>query len=562
MKKNILILLILVSFGNICLADAYYDSPPSNVPVGESGVTPVYTSDIYKLMKQISATPSNLNLHLQLAQLYETNGYSTEAVDEYEYIFNNARGNKEILGQLENLFKEKVSKYRNYDTFHIYLGMVYQQKGEREKALEEYQQAIELNPPGVAQRVALASLYIDEKDYFKAVPILDAILATYPHNIKARMQKANALLAMGLKDKAVAEYKTVLEMQPTNFEAKIAVYDILKSTVCRDDVIKTLYKEYANTPVGILAYYKLAGDLRLAKKYNDAIYFYKLTINIDPRFSEAYIDLADTYTEIGNQDAAKSLLETAQAALPNDSEIKNKYKSYSVVQPVASKLTAEELIKKGDYEEAIKSYSEINPPTVESLIGIASCYQYQTKYNEALEYLNKALAIDPSNSDIYYNFGFLYLNKEDYNSAKTSLNKSLELSPENPKSKKLLLFVIEQETNKLSTQILSEYDNKNYAKAMSLIDTMLKAYPDNADAYYYKGLVLAATGKNNLAIPEFQSAIKNDANYAMAYYSLAVAYDAVKKRKEALDNYNKFLSLSKEQNEYTAYAKKRVIKLK
>lgn len=580
MKKKLLTLFLLFLASNICFADSYYNSPSqSSSAIQNDAVipndsiiksdadytstsSPAYTAEIYKLLKLTKIYPNDLKVHLKLAKAYDNGGFVKESNDEYSYIITNAKNNKEILDELERIFVYKTSLNPYFDRLYIILGMIYQAQGKYQQAFDEFKKAIELNPSSIPQKVALASLYVDQKDYIKAMQVYDTILLAYPHNISVRIQKANVLNLMGLKDKAISEYKTVLSMQPTNFEAKIALYEILKPTMSSDEILKVLYKEYANAPLGVTAYYKLASDLHLAKKYDDAMNFYKLIISIDPNCSKAYIDLADIYNETGNNDAVKVILDSAQKVLPNDAEIKKKYDSYIADQQKVAQLNASDLIKKGLYDEAIKIYSTVNPPTVESLIGIASCYQYQAKYNEALDYLNKALAIDSTNPEVYYNFGFLYLNKEDYSSAKTYLNKSLELNPGNQKAKKLLAFIVDQEINKLATQILNEYDQKNYTKAMILIDEMLKINPNIADGHYYKGLVYTAMAKNLQAIVEFENTLKYDKHYVMAYYSLAVAYDLVKKHKEALINYNKFLSLSKEENEYTAYAKKRAAKIK
>jgi tetratricopeptide (TPR) repeat protein len=204
----------------------------------------------------------------------------------------------------------------------------------------------------------------------------------------------------------------------------------------------------------------------------------------------------------------------------------------------------------------------VNPPTADSLIGVASCYQFLSKYDEALLYLNQAQNLEPQNSDVYYAFGFLFLNKEDFDNAKLNLENSLKYNPDNQKSKKLLLFVIEQENNKLLDKAFYYIDNKKYSDAIAVLDTAIKINPENSVNHYYKGSIHFLQHKYFLAIDEFQKAIKIILIMQLLIYSLANSYDAVKNYKEAKLNYEKYISLSKEETPELIKAKARVEKIK
>ena len=70
--------------------------------------------------------------------------------------------------------------------------------------------------------------------------------------------------------------------------------------------------------------------------------------------------------------------------------------------------------------------------------------------------------------------------------------------------------------------------------------------------------------KNNFeqAILKFNQVIKQDANNAFAYYYRGLIYDEQRKYKTAYDDYNKFMSVYKTDDEYSQYIKARIEELK
>jgi len=76
--------------------------------------------------------------------------------------------------------------------------------------------------------------------------------------------------------------------------------------------------------------------------------------------------------------------------------------------------------------------------------------------------------------------------------------------------------------------------------------------------YYYRAMVYDALGNYKLAVSDYESVIAKDSSIALVYYSLGVDYDSLKDFPRAIQNYKKFLELSKENNEYTNYARQRI----
>lgn len=75
-----------------------------------------------------------------------------------------------------------------------------------------------------------------------------------------------------------------------------------------------------------------------------------------------------------------------------------------------------------------------NPNDTTALLGLATIYQQNDDFKTAAVYLEKIIAVDPTQKDIYLRLANLYLNANvtDYQSAVTVLNKLTSLDPENP----------------------------------------------------------------------------------------------------------------------------------
>ena len=71
----------------------------------------------------------------------------------------------------------------------------------------------------------------------------------------------------------------------------------------------------------------------------------------------------------------------------------------------------EDLFNKGDYSNAIVSYSyaiEKYPKYYEALNNRGNSYANMGKFKKALTDYNNAIEIDPKNTDAYYNRGYCY----------------------------------------------------------------------------------------------------------------------------------------------------------
>jgi serine/threonine-protein kinase len=133
----------------------------------------------------------------------------------------------------------------------------------------------------------------------------------------------------------------------------------------------------------------------------------------------------------------------------------------------------------------------------------------------ALDSFKQMLKIDPQDRSAHGRIAEIYEGRKDFPAAIKELTLQMTYSPEGK-----ALFKRAQ----LYRQ-LSQYENaeKDYS-------TLVKRFPNDADAHRYRGEVLAALGKYQDAADQFSAAIKIDPETAAVYKDRAQAYDKLGKK--------------------------------
>lgn len=576
-KKSVLLISIMLCAASAVYANVIYNN---SVPAAKSAILDdgsgassagisslsevefeFYEAQRLELEKAVLRNPQNAMLHYQLGTVYDMLGQKTRALYEFNYILTSDAISSSAIASLKDYFIQKVAANPNDSMATSILAEVAYIQGDNDNAMRLLKKSLEMDPAQPTIRLMLGKLYLKKGETDKALSIFNSLISANPYNDSARLAKADCLLAKGDLMLAKEEYKQIVKNNPDNVNAKIGLYETIKKIGDEVNDISDFYPEYKDVPVNSDAFYKLASDLKSGGKFEDAKYYYDQAISLNTNNAGAYIDLADIYTKEGNLAKGKELLNVAQTVFPSDTDVRKKYNTLVASTSSDPLNEALELIKNGLYSDARAVYETINPKTAEIYTGIASCYQYEGKYDDALEFLNKALQVEPSNSDVYYYFAFLYVNKEDLISAKTYLDKSLAINPNNQKSIKLSDFIANQENSKLTDQAFYAFDTQNYKEALRLLNVIIERKPEGAEPYYYRGLVQVSLGDNASAISDFKKNLALNPKNSLAYYSLGVSYDNLKKPKEALASYKKYLENPTDEKSYVTHATQRVTAL-
>ncbi len=213
------------------------------------------------------------------------------------------------------------------------------------------------------------------------------------------------------------------------FEAEPLLKDIVK--------IRPEYADVHNK-LGFIAH--LRGDLKKAVEH------FETALKINPFYTEAALNLAVTYNEMGEFDKAKNVItKAAQSVHPSQPEL-DKF--------AAGKL-ANEHLKLGNLyldfamvDEAIEEYKKglklaPNFPDLHTRLGMA--LRTKGNFEEAIVHFQKAKEVNPKYGPAWIQLGITYYMKGLVGLAVEEWQKALEINPDLKEAEAYLSFIKSEE---------------------------------------------------------------------------------------------------------------------
>lgn len=302
-----------------------------------------------------------------------------------------------------------------------------------------------------------------------------------------------------------------------------------------------------------------------------------------PSFAEGYFNLGLALQQKGD-------LEGADAALKKALELKPGLHGANLFRGIIA--YRQDRFKQA--ESLVERETRLSPRDAKAYMWLGVCRLAQDDPRGALEPLEKAYSLDPTDVDILYHRGHAYLElanqsyaamyKQDRDSARvhqvlaeayakgyrnqeaiSEYELAVKMAPREPGLHEDLAdqYWIVGQNNKAADFYREELKIDPYSvsamyklgsllvlhdqaqEGVELLQAALRADPSLSDAHYYLGTGLTALNRNNDAVQQFQAAIAADpkADRAMSsYYKLAQVYRRLHETDEAraaLDNFQR-----------------------
>jgi len=181
------------------------------------------------------------------------------------------------------------------------LGVVYQTKGEVDKAIEAYERSVKITPRQFETHLELGKLYVNKGEVNKAIEAYKKAIELEPNFFLAHGSLAKLYALAGMYDDAIVHAKKAIELEPNLWLAHYTLGSIYLDQGQNENAISLFERAIELNPNSPLPYNNLGIAYTELKKYDEAADVFKQAIKVDPNFDTAYLYLAKLYIERNTQ---------------------------------------------------------------------------------------------------------------------------------------------------------------------------------------------------------------------------------------------------------------------
>ena len=219
-------------------------------------------------------------------------------------------------------------------------------------------------------------------------------------------------------------------------------------------------------------------ELKNKRDYSGALIAFKNAISKKANYNNAYYEAGLCCNELENYEQAIDFLKKYNPSSSDDK--KNKYNELGFSYYKLQKATE----AKGEYDKTLTLFATNGI----ALRGMGNVYyEIEEDHDKAIQYFEKALAVDEEESKpIYYKLGWLYNDRERFDDAIKILLKAIDYDSEDSGYREELGYAY--------------YMKEQYEFAITQLNKAISLDESSKLGYYYKGLCFIATNKKGDAM--------------------------------------------------------------
>jgi len=385
-------------------------------------------------------------------------------------------------------------------TAHLYLGLAYGDKGFLLEARNHFEKVLDLGGDRAAAYAGLAGICLSKRLFEEALEYARKSTRVKDTFLRGHLITGNVYQAMGDDEIALLKYEKILSLNPQNREG----------------------------------HFRRAVSYRNLERFDDAVYELRRTIEIDPGYIPAHLELGELYQRRGDSARALAEFESVIALSKDDPELCRKigqtyhsagrfniaaryFEHLLRLQPDdfgAKELLAGAYRDLGRLDESVSLYEEVirdNPNSAPAYQGIALTHSALGDTEKEVFFLRKAIKTDPRSVAALHSLGSSYLSRDCLEEAAFVFRKCIRLVPDDPRGYELL-GRLEQGRGNFDSAIYQ------YQKAASLGSRSAGLFYNLGDVYRQKsrGILFGNALYREMARKCFLEAIELDRNFRAA----------------------------------------------
>ncbi len=291
---------------------------------GEHGPAAEYLTRVLTEETDVAAADRRAALYylvqtrIGAAEQFEDDGDFTRAIEEY---------------------RSALAVMPTYPDVQYKLGLALRHVGRDQDAIEAFQRALQSNPSYVDALVALGFTFLEQDRPADARASFDGALEARKRSMTARIRSAEAELAAGRTDVARDVYLDAFQTEVGLFQQALRRgLDCLRAEKW-DDAIEELQIAAGLCPRFADVHNYLGVALAESGRMEDAVDAFRASVQINPAYAAAWLNLAYTGEAIGDLDLAREALDPVLAREPDNGPAQHLRSELAAARDRASRRT-------------------------------------------------------------------------------------------------------------------------------------------------------------------------------------------------------------------------------
>jgi tetratricopeptide (TPR) repeat protein len=422
-----------------------------------------------------------------------------------------AKRKEDRLTTAEDLLQELIQIYQDYfgqqpravssdEEFtaidYSNRGVTYDNLQLYEKAIEDYESAIQLDPTNPHAYANRGNAYYHLQQYDQALADQNLVIQLDPGLALAYNTRGNVYRALHRDDEALADYNHAIHLDPKDalsYSNRGALYDRLKRY---DEAVEDFSFAIRLDPRSAKVYSNRSSTYNIMYRYQEALADCNTALQLDPTLDKTYALRGTAQYKLQHfQEALKDFCHAIDLGIHDQNTFDGRGAAYTAL---------------GRYQEALADHNRaigLDPSVVESYINRGAAYAGLQNYDKAIEDFTYAIQLDSSRAEAYYNRGTLYDRLQCDGEALADFCQAVQLNPN---------FVQAYYNRGIVYVRLQRYED-----ATSDFNRAIQLNPNHGPSYINFGVMLGNRGAWRDALPYFEKAARLGLALASQYVVLA-----------------------------------------
>jgi len=395
------------------------------------------------------------------------------------------------------------------------LGIVFFEQGRTARAFPFLKRALELNPADAVSRTKLAVMYLSVGARNDAIAEASAVLQTTPSSLDAPIVLAEA----SISGEQAATANALFDAMPQAIRESppiLVAKGILLARSTSSNQAAVLFERASTANPPYAPAFSALGSVYLARNETaKADAFFAKASELSDARSPRRIQYALFKFKSGDVPGAKAVLQAILARTPDNFTAMLRLTELAITEnkldeadrileaalrrdgahPEVLSMAVRLAMSRGDSEKALAkaiSLTTLFPQSLEAHCEMAKIYAVRGEFSNAVDSLNRALAINPEYKDALVLLGSIDVQQGNNSAAVTTLRKLLEKHPQLVEAH----FVLAEAYRGL----------KDFQSALAVYTTLEAIPPVDPRVYFLKGLTLRQLKRNDAARTAFEQA--------------------------------------------------------